>query len=188
MVSPPRILLKSLPPAACRIVVTGSECTGKTTLSQSLAVQLNALWLPEYARTYAASRGHPLTVADVPAIAHGQIDMEDAALRSAPERIVQDTDLVSTVVYARHYYGTCPEWIVTAAQRRRAPVYLLCDIDIPWASDGIRDQPLARHIVHELFRETLASLGATFTPISGLGAIRLQQALRAIGDRTTFHP
>ena len=45
-----------------------------------------------------------------------------------------DTDLVSTVVYSRHYYGDCPAWIEAAAVRRLADLYLLHDIDVPWTA------------------------------------------------------
>jgi NadR type nicotinamide-nucleotide adenylyltransferase len=35
-----------------RIVVTGPESTGKTTLAQGLAERLATTWVPEYARAY----------------------------------------------------------------------------------------------------------------------------------------
>ncbi|MFN8570468.1 MAG: ATP-binding protein [Gemmatimonadaceae bacterium] len=164
-----------------RIVVTGSECTGKTTLSRQLAQELGALWLPEYARAYAESVGRPLTASDVEPIAHGQIAMEDAAARSRPTITVLDTDLVSTVVYARHYYGSCPPSIVELARARLAPLYLLCDFqDIPWVADAVRDQPQSRLQVHEQFRETLREFGAQIALITGVGFDRLRRGLHAI--------
>ena len=38
-----------------RVVVTGSECTGKTTLAADLAARLSVPWVPEYARQYVAA-------------------------------------------------------------------------------------------------------------------------------------
>ncbi len=168
-------------PTLSRIVVTGSECTGKTTLSRQLAEELGALWLPEYARAYAESIGHPLTAADVEPIAEGQVAMEDAAARSEPRLTVLDTDLVSTVVYARHYYGSCPASIVGRARDRLASLYLLCDYrDIPWIADGVRDQPHSRATVHQQFLHALHEFGAPAALISGVGVERLHSALRAI--------
>ena len=171
-----------------RVVVTGSECTGKTTLSQSLSEQLGALWVPEYARTYAESVARPLTKDDVAVIARGQIALEAAGAATAPPIVVQDTDLVSTVVYSRHYYGGCPDWIVAAARHRLAPLYFLSDIDIPWVHDNVRDRPGERHLMDALFRGTLAEFGANTVRLSGLGAHRLHNAMTLIGDWRTRLP
>ena len=124
----------------------------------------------------------PLTRDDVDVIARGQIAIEDAGAATAPAFVVQDTDIVSTVVYARHYYGACPDWIVAAARRRLAPLYLLSDVDIPWVRDAVRDQPLERHLVDAHFRETLAEFDANVVRLSGLGAHRLDNAMTRIGD------
>jgi len=165
-----------------RIVVTGSECTGKTTLATQLSEKLQALLVPEFSRSYAASAGRQLIAADVSPIALGQITLEDAALASRPSLVIQDTDLLSTVVYARHYYGACPDWIVAAAATRLAPLYLLCNIDLPWIGDGIRDRPLGRAELDSLFLATLGEFGADVVRVSGLGTQRMQHALDAIAE------
>ena len=94
-------------PHVTRIVVTGSESTGKTTLASELSSHFGALWVPEQARVYAERVGRPLTEEDVAPIASEQIAAEDAALIDAGRRKIGwmflDTDLLSTVVYARHY-------------------------------------------------------------------------------------
>ena len=70
--------------------------------------------------------------------------------------VVKDTDLVSTVVYASHYYGSCPAWIERAARERLGDLYLLLHPDVPWVADGLqRDRPADRARLHQLFRERL---------------------------------
>lgn len=149
-----------------RVVVTGSECTGKTTLARELARAYGTVATPEYARLHLDAKGAPLTAADVEPIARGQMALEDAA--GSPAIVFKDTDLVSTVVYARHYYGACPAWIEEAARARLADLYLLLHPDVPWVPDGAqRDLPHAREEVHARFRQTLEDFGARFVDVKG---------------------
>ena len=165
-----------------RVVVTGSEGTGKTTLTRRLAEHFRAPWVAEYAREYAGAVHRSLGVDDVAPIARGQIALEDAVLREQPALVFLDTDLVSTLVYARHYYGTEPDWLVSAARDRLADLYLLVDIDLPWQPDGIRDQPHARAGIQALFRQTLHILGAQFTDIRGSNDARFDAAREIVED------
>jgi NadR type nicotinamide-nucleotide adenylyltransferase len=165
------------------IVVTGSECTGKTTLARTLAERLRAPWLPEASRAYAKERrdeGRALASDDVEPIARRDIAAADAALRSAPADLVLDTDLLSTVAYARHYYGACPAWIEGEARARLGALYLLCAPDLPWLADGVRDRPAAREAMHAHFRNVLREFGATVTEVRGFGPAREQAAMTAV--------
>ena len=103
-----------------RVVVTGSECTGKTTLARALAERFGAPWVPEFCRGWQDAKGRPLEAEDVEPIARGQVAEADAAEAAARDVVVLDTDLLSTAVYARHYYGSCPAWIEKAARTRLA--------------------------------------------------------------------
>jgi NadR type nicotinamide-nucleotide adenylyltransferase len=166
-----------------RIVVTGPECTGKTTIARALANRLGAPWLPEASRAYAEDRrreGRALTRDDVEPIARAAMAAEDAALKSAPADLVLDTDLLSTVAYARHYYGACPEWIEREARARLGAVYLLCAPDVPWVADGVRDRPLEREAMHTQFRAVLEEFGARIAEVRGLGAAREHSAAAAV--------
>lgn len=165
-----------------RIVVTGSECTGKTSLAQFLGEELRAPTVPEYARAYAERVGRELGPLDVEPIARGQMLAEDEVLRTHAPMVVLDTDLVSTVVYAEHYYGSAAPWIAHEAQRRLGDLYLLCDIDLPWVPDGIRDQPRQRPQIHQRFREQLARWDANVATVRGIGDARRASALAAIAS------
>jgi len=169
-----------------RVVITGSESTGKTTLAAELATALATIWIPEYSRIYAERSGNSLSAATVEPIALGQIEAEDAAESGDHEWLVLDTDLVSTTVYAEHYYGACPLWIMTAARARLGDLYLLGDIDLPWQADGIRDQPASRAVVQQRFIDRLDEFGARVAQVSGTGAGRLGSALDAVESWRRF--
>jgi NadR type nicotinamide-nucleotide adenylyltransferase len=163
------------------VVVTGSECTGKTTLAQALARQFDAQWSPEFAREYLDRKGAELDASDVEPIARGQIRAEDAAAALAGGVVVRDTDLVSTAVYARHYYGICPAWIADAARDRRGDLYLLLHPDVAWVADGLqRDRPAERELLHGLFRSALAGIGARVVDITGTWEQRRASAVSAV--------
>lgn len=167
---------------ARRVVLTGSESTGKTTLTADLARHYGAIWVPEYVRGFADWKGAPLDAGDVEAIAEGQIAAQDLALERAEKLLLLDTDLLSTVVYAEHYYGSCPEWVRAAALHRRADLYLLCDIDVPWTPDPQRDRPGDRPVMHDLFRQALTERRFDFQVIRGGWRERFLAARLAIEE------
>ena len=170
-----------------RVVLTGSECTGKTSLARLLGEQLHVPVVPEYARDYAERAGRPLGPEDVEPIARGHMVAEDNLLRANPPLVVLDTDLVSTVVYAEHYYGSVPPWIVREAELRLGDLYLLCDIDLPWVPDGVRDQPHQRAKLHARFGEQLERFHANVVTIRGLGETREASALAAVAGWRLTH-
>ncbi len=170
---------------ARRVVLTGSESTGKTTLTADLARHYGVVWVPEYVRGFADWKRAPLDAGDVEAIAEGQIAAQDLALERAEKILLLDTDLLSTVVYAEHYYGTCPEWVRAAADLRRADLYLLCDIDVPWTPDPQRDRPDDRPVMHHLFRSALTQRGFPFQIIRGGWRERFLSARLAIEELLT---
>ena len=167
-----------------RIVLTGSESVGKTTLGLQLAARYGLTCVPEFVRDYAAAKGAPLDARDHGAIANGQMALEDTHIAAAIARgdtmLLQDTDLISTVVYCHHYFGRCPEFIEQAAMARRAAHYLLLEIDVPWIADGIRDREARRVDVQTLFRDTLARFDAPVTVVQGTWETRFATAAALI--------
>lgn len=165
-----------------RVVVTGSESTGKTTLASALAAHYGTVWSPEYVREYVAARSAPVRAGDVEAIARGQMAVEDTLLGGRSGRLViHDTDLLSTAVYSLHYFGSCPPWIGEEVRRRRADLYLLAGIDVPWQADANqRDRGDHREEMHGLFREALAARGFPAVELAGPHEARLAAAIRAI--------
>jgi nicotinamide riboside kinase len=168
-----------------RVVCTGSESTGKSSLAAALAVHYGVDAVPEFVRAFAAGKGAPIEFTDHGAIARGQIALEDEYLarlqsHTHPALLLQDTDLLSTVVYCRHYFGRCPEWIEQAARQRTPALYLLCHPDIPWVADGIRDRGHVREEMHALFEQAVAQTGAPRIDLLGDYGERERRARRAI--------
>ncbi|HXY38458.1 MAG TPA: ATP-binding protein [Vicinamibacteria bacterium] len=168
-----------------RVVLIGPECTGKTRLAEDLAAFYAVPWAPEHARAYVDACKRPLSFADVDEIGRGQLAGEDhllarAAAEGAPF-VLLDTDLVSTMVYSRHYYDNCPYWIEAEAVRRLGDLYLLHHIDVDWQADGLqREQPERREELFVRFKLTLELLEARVAEIAGDWKERRRRAVAAI--------
>ena len=184
-----------------RIVVTGSECTGKTTLASAIAAKLDAPFSSESARDYVNELGRVVQFSDVEPIARRQIEIEDALLGDGSPMYIFDTDLFSTLIYSRLYFGRCPGWIKPLCRARRADLYLLCGIDLPWIKDGFQrgqDTPKKRQHAHDQFANVLNENGCSVRAVSGLNNSRLECAISAIEtwlsrgttmlDRTSISP
>lgn len=163
-----------------RICLTGPESTGKSDLAEELGRRFGAEVIPEFARDYALERGDDLTFDDVEPIARGEL----ANLERASDRAIFDTDLISTVVYSRFYYGDCPGWVIEEAQRRRADLYLLMDTDVAWQPDDARDAGGdAREDLFDAFRAAMDEFAVRFVIVSGEGEERVARAVEAVEGR-----
>lgn len=163
-----------------RVVLTGSESTGKTTLAARLAAHFGVEWVPEYVREFVERKGAAPDFADHAEIARGQVVLEDRYVARASGLLVQDTDVLSTAVYAEHYFERSLPWLFEMAHARRPDLYLLMDIDVPWAPDPQRDRGERRAEMHALFQEAVIGTGAPWALISGVGDARLEAAVAEI--------
>ena len=148
-----------------RICLVGPECTGKTELAMRVHRELGIHWVAEYAREYAEQHNGELSLETVPPIARGMMASLD---RVSGDLVILDTDLISTVIYSRYYYGYVEPWIEEEARKRRADLYLLFTTDVPWLSDGARDaSDYAREDLFNAFRAALDEFETTWEIVSG---------------------
>ncbi|WP_432734946.1 AAA family ATPase [Maridesulfovibrio sp. FT414] len=165
-----------------RVVLTGSECTGKTTLAAKLADHYKVTFIPEYLRSYFEQKNGLLTPDDVIPIARGQLELEAQAQARGDDPVICDTDIISSIVYAKHYFGICPDWLEEQFRLRTPSLYLLCDMDIEWTADGQRDMGHEREYMQQLFVSELESRGLAVHRISGTAAQRLNKAVLSINQ------
>jgi NadR type nicotinamide-nucleotide adenylyltransferase len=175
----------SPPDDVVRVVLTGSESTGKSTLAAELARYYGAPLVTEFLRAFVERHTGALEFEHQEPIARGQIEVEDehiARARGTHPLVVLDTDLLSTVVYSYHYYGRCHAWIDEAARARRPDLYVLCETDVAWLPDGVRDRGDRRDEMQSLFLEAVRDSGAPYVSVSGTIGERLAQAVSAIDE------
>ena len=168
-----------------RVVVFGTESTGKTTLAQALAAHFGEPWSPEFVREFWDVHGGKITPVDLGTIALGQMANEDRAVAQARRVAFLDTDLITCTLWDDVLVpGACPPWVRAEAEQRAKGValWLLCDTDIPFVPDPQRSFPDAAGRVRgrQLWREALEQRGLPCVEIRGDGEQRNRLAVDAV--------
>lgn len=158
-----------------RILFTGPESTGKSTLAKALAKQYSTVWTPEYARHYLHHFGADYQKEDLLAIAGGQCQLEDAMLPFARDFLFCDTGMLVMKVWSEYRYGRCHPWILEQWAVRPYAHVFLCGIDLPWEASPYRENPKERGELYTIYRRELEASGRPFTELKGSLPERLTQ-------------
>lgn len=169
-----------------RIVVTGPESTGKSTLCSYLASHFKCSWVPEYARTFLEEHNNNYSYDDLLTIAKGQIALEEeyiASCKNDPFLFI-DTDMYVMKVWCEFVYGRCHTWILDQIAQRKYDRYLLCNLDLPWTEEPMREYPdlATRQQLFHLYKDILVNQATPWTEIYGTGDQRFERALAIIAD------
>lgn len=194
-------------PAPARIVLVGSESTGKTTLARQLVEAFrgrggdwaDTRWVPEYGREYTerlvarqgavAAEGEAASAqwsaADFAVIAREQQRLEDAAAASTRSPVlICDTDAFATQVWERRYLGPGSTAALDAVPvlPPRA-IYLVADVrGVPFEQDGIRDGEDVREAMQGWFVEGLEARGERWALVTGDQRERLVHSIRLVDE------
>lgn len=165
-----------------KIVISGPESTGKTTLSEALAQELNAILIPEHARSYIEGLNKPYTFSDVEAIAKYQMHEEMKMMALYPNGIIiMDTWLIITKVWFDVVFGRIPEWIESHIASTKIDLFLICAPDLPWIADPVRENGGGmRQKLFERYCNEIEHYGFSHEIVMGSGEIRVQNALKLI--------
>lgn len=178
-----------------KIVIIGPESTGKSSLCQALAGHYHSLWCPEYAREYLLRYGTNYSYENLLLIAKGQIDLEDnysrqiatrkqktKELLSSSDFLFIDTDMYVMKVWCEYVFDKCHSYILEQIAQRKYDAYLLCNTDLPWIKDELREYPdeKNRSELFNIYKDILINQSAPFTIVKGQGPPRIEHAIKFI--------
>ena len=163
-----------------KIVITGPESSGKTTLANQLAMYFSTIPVPEFARHYIDGLSKPYNYEDLEIIAKRQIQIEDQLSLKPHPVLICDTDLITIKIWSEVKFDRCSEWIQETIKNRKYDHYLLCEPDLPWEFDEQREHPEGRDELFQIYKKELEGLGKSFSVINGIGDVRLERAIKAV--------
>ncbi len=176
-----------------KIVIIGPESTGKSSLCKQLAAHYQTVWVEEYAREYLLKNGTTYTFENLLEIAKGQVASEESGVRSweaanrskagnLKSEIFIDTDMYVMKVWCEFVFEKCHHWILNRIAERKYDLYLLCNIDLPWVKDKLREYPdlISRKKLYHYYKDILVNQNVPWVDISGNYEQRLEKAISAV--------
>ncbi len=182
-----------------KIVIVGPESTGKSTLCEQLAAHYNTVWVKEYAREDLLKNGTDYTFENLLDIAKGQVAGEELAVDRWPlaesgsnqqrttnndQPVFIDTDMYVMKVWCEFVFDKCHHWILNQIVERKYDLYLLCNVDLPWVKDELREYPDLenRQKLYHYYKDIMVNQDVPWIDISGTYEERLQKAITAVDN------
>lgn len=178
-----------------KIVVIGPESTGKSYLCEQLAAHYNTDWVKEYAREYLLKNGMDYSFETLLDIAKGQIAAEEMTIDRWPlagageqlstnnhQRIFIDTDMYVMKVWCEFVFERTHHWILNRIAKRKYDLYLLCNTDLPWVKDELREYPdlKSRETLYKMYKDAMVNQHVPWVDISGSYEERVHKAVAAV--------
>ena len=171
-----------------KIVIIGPESTGKSTLCEQLSAHYKTIWVKEYAREYLLKNGIKYTFENLLDIAKGQLVQEDTGLTKLstinhqPSTLFFDTDMYVMKVWCEFVFEKCHHWILNRIVERKYDLYLLCNTDLPWVKDELREYPDLenRQKLYHHYKDIMVNQNVPWVDISGDYEERLKKAIDAV--------
>lgn len=156
-----------MPNSIKKIAFVGPESTGKTSLCKELSVLFKEPWVKEMSRDYLENFRGKYTINDILEISKLQLTQEKLEMKFAKKFLFCDTNSLVNIVWAKYVF----DWEGTELTSNYYPKnynhHFLCDIDVPWQFDPLREHPNNRKEIFELYKFYLEKWEIPYSILSG---------------------
>lgn len=124
-----------------RILITGPESCGKTTMCEILSKVFNTNWAKEWAReNWDSISGWNFNIDDLDKVAAGQFDYQLEAIKTANKIYFSDTSALETHIYAEEYLNQTSPYILHRLGQLRTDfdMVILLTPRVKFVQDGLR--------------------------------------------------
>ena len=171
-----------------RIAFVGAECSGKTSLAQSLtdvfSKEYPSAYVPEYLRLFVDQENRTPRPDEQVGIAQEQQSLERTLANDLikqhtnPEFVLLfcDTTPLMTCIYSEVVFGGTNPDLFKLAKAHDYDLTIFTQNDFPWQEDGLqRDGPVAQTKVHFRVKARLEELQIPYQSAFGDPGLRLQK-------------
>lgn len=169
-----------------KICFYGPESVGKSGLAIQMAEMFGTNYVLEQARNFIET--NDFTLADIVKIGKAQNAAVLEAEKKSNKILFCDTDLITTQIYSEYYLGQIPSELFELEKEIQYDAYFLCDIDIPWVPDGLRDLGHKREEMLAIFKAELDKRAINYVKVSGNWQQRTQIIVDMIKERFDIEP
>lgn len=115
-----------------KICLIGPESTGKSTIGQIMAQELNTVYVPEYAKAIIEKQKGSFYEKNVKEVAYAQIRTEKSLERMTNKLMICDSDVITTMVWAKELFGKIPQELHEIALNQKYDQTFLFYPDTHW--------------------------------------------------------
>lgn len=187
-----------------KIVITGPESTGKSTLSLALSRHFNAVLSEEFAREYLETKltlkklerntetAHLYDETDFYQMFLGQKNNEEKAFETAKavqKFIICDTDALTYQIWYQEVFKNSDNNMIktldfleeSSVFKDILTIYLLCSAEgIVWQPDPLRENPNDRDRLFDIYEKTLIKHKKTYFILRGGKEQRFEESVKII--------
>jgi len=164
---------------AIKVVILGTESTGKTTLTQRLARHYGCSYVLEAARHIIADSNH-FEINDLYRVVDRHTHDIEKACCGDHALVIIDTNVLITESYAEFAFGEKLKVDDTVSRVNQASLYLYLNNDVSYYQDGTRLSKEDRDRLDSSHRLVLTRYGILPAEISGNWEERFRDAVRRI--------